>query len=356
MVVYNSDETKESSALEVNGLLGSKSGFQAMPFIRPNDDQKAKNKTNYKCRADTLCNRVAVVFFLVVLSTVLSAAFAYWITTTSITPIHALREADLTSEFTTASPKGLPLLATGGPSANVLGLPMGPGFKMDPNFVGGSGQIKNMTVHEGQTAYMDCRVQNLGAKKVSWIRRPPDVRLLAVGEKTFTTDERFSSKYQDDTGRNTGRFTLAIKRVGKSDEGTYVCQISTKPIKSFVVHLKVNVGSGGWFVSDPNDNCDEVCQKNGHVCTVEGLETHNDEVDSSTEMMELLNNLGVYFDQTVTCGSFYGYALDTPSFDATTKHVCWFSGSKTAFSCSAAPSPAGGDKQRLCYCKTGILH
>jgi len=106
---------------------------------------------------------------------------------------------------------------------------------MDPYFVGGSGQILNMTVHKGQTAYMECRVRNLGAKQVSWIRHS-DVHILAVGETTFTTDERFSSKYQDDSGR----FTLAIKRVGKSDEGTYECQISTKPTKSFVVHLKVN--------------------------------------------------------------------------------------------------------------------
>ena len=63
---------------------------------------------------------------------------------------------------------GIPLLATGGPSANVVGLPMGPDFKMDPYFVGGQGQIVNMTAHNGQTAYMECRVRNLGAKQVIW--------------------------------------------------------------------------------------------------------------------------------------------------------------------------------------------
>ena len=70
---------------------------------------------------------------------------------------------------------------------------------------------------------------------MSWIRHS-DVHILAVGEHIFTTDERFGSKYEDESGR----FTLAIKRVEKSDEGTYECQISTKPTKSYVVHLTVS--------------------------------------------------------------------------------------------------------------------
>ena len=66
----------------------------------------------------------------------------------------------------------LPHVTTGGPSANVVGLPMGPGFNMEPYFVGGSGQIVNITVLKGQTARMECRVQNLGAKQVKTSRRP----------------------------------------------------------------------------------------------------------------------------------------------------------------------------------------
>jgi len=128
----------------------------------------------------------------------------------------------------------LPHVTTGGPSANVVGLPMGPGFNMEPYFVGGSGQIVNMTVLKGQTARMECRVQNLGAKQVSWIRHS-DVHILAVGQHTFTSDARFASRYHE----HSGRFTLSIRPVQKSDEGTYECQISTKPTKSFVVHVKV---------------------------------------------------------------------------------------------------------------------
>ena len=71
-------------------------------------------------------------------------------------------------------------------------------------------------------------------QQVSWVRHT-DVHILAVGSQTFTTDTRFSASYFEDAGR----FNLAIKRVEKSDEGTYECQISTKPIISFYIHLHV---------------------------------------------------------------------------------------------------------------------
>ena len=70
--------------------------------------------------------------------------------------------------------------------------------------------------------------------KVSWVRHA-DVHILAVGSQTFTTDTRFSASYFEDAGR----FNLAIKRVRKSDEGTYECQISTKSIITFHIHLHV---------------------------------------------------------------------------------------------------------------------
>ena len=62
---------------------------------------------------------------------------------------------------------GFPVLATGGPSAEVIGLPMGPGLRMDPYFVEDQPTSKNLSVHAGQKAYLECRVRNLGAKRVS---------------------------------------------------------------------------------------------------------------------------------------------------------------------------------------------
>ena len=62
---------------------------------------------------------------------------------------------------------GMPIIATSGPSANVVGIPMGPELKMDPYFIEAQHTAsRNITVYTGQTAFMECRVRNLGAKQV----------------------------------------------------------------------------------------------------------------------------------------------------------------------------------------------
>ena len=60
---------------------------------------------------------------------------------------------------------GMPITATRGPSKNDFGIPLGPELKIGPYFMDGS-KVKNITVYTGQTAYLDCPVRNLGAKKV----------------------------------------------------------------------------------------------------------------------------------------------------------------------------------------------
>eukprot|EP00093_Oithona_nana_P000607 00607.XXX_2260_1001_1 [CDS] Oithona nana genome sequencing. len=112
---------------------------------------------------------------------------------------------------------------------------MGPGLRMDPYFVQEQGEnslSRNLSVHTGQKAYLECRVRNLGAKRVSWVRHR-DVQILSVGGQIFTSDSRFSSLHSEDEGR----FTLVITRVRPSDQGTYECQISTKPTKSLFINL-----------------------------------------------------------------------------------------------------------------------
>ena len=70
----------------------------------------------------------------------------------------------------------------------MVGLPLGPGLRMEPYFAEedlyvASGMVtasmnglsstaapprleRNLTVNAGQTAFMECRIRNLGAKKV----------------------------------------------------------------------------------------------------------------------------------------------------------------------------------------------
>lgn len=49
---------------------------------------------------------------------------------------------------------------------------------------------KNITTQLGTTAYLPCKVKQLGNKSVSWIRRR-DAHILTVDRFTFIADARF---------------------------------------------------------------------------------------------------------------------------------------------------------------------
>ncbi|XP_031626756.1 hemicentin-1-like [Contarinia nasturtii] len=92
----------------------------------------------------------------------------------------------------------------------------------------------NVTALVGKSAYLSCRVRNLGNKTVSFIRHR-DVHILTVGTYTYTTDQRFQTAYH----REINEWTMQIKWAQKRDAGYYECQISTIPIKSYSVKLNV---------------------------------------------------------------------------------------------------------------------
>jgi hypothetical protein len=52
--------------------------------------------------------------------------------------------------------------------------------------------FKNLTVLVGDTAYLKCRVKNIGNKTVSWVRHR-DIHLLTVGVNSYTSDNRFQT-------------------------------------------------------------------------------------------------------------------------------------------------------------------
>ncbi|OXA36804.1 Lachesin [Folsomia candida] len=88
----------------------------------------------------------------------------------------------------------------------------------------------NLTVPLGDTAYLRCKVRNLGERTVisfliffiSWVRRR-DWHILTSGVTTYTNDERFNSLHVD----GTDDWTLQIKFLQKRDNGTYECQVSS---------------------------------------------------------------------------------------------------------------------------------
>ncbi|KAG1667915.1 Zwei Ig domain protein zig-8 [Nymphon striatum] len=73
-------------------------------------------------------------------------------------------------------------------------------------------------------------------RKVSWVRQS-DYHILTVGKFTYAADERFSAFHRPDTDD----WLLEIKYPKTSDSGTYECQVSTEPMKSLEVYLKVIV-------------------------------------------------------------------------------------------------------------------
>ncbi|XP_065333811.1 lachesin-like isoform X1 [Cloeon dipterum] len=93
---------------------------------------------------------------------------------------------------------------------------------------------KNVTSLLGKTAYLNCKVKNLGNKTVSWVRHR-DIHLLTVGRYTYTSDQRFRAIHHP----HSDEWTLQIKYPQHRDSGIYECQISTTPHMSHFIHLNV---------------------------------------------------------------------------------------------------------------------
>ncbi|XP_037788863.1 zwei Ig domain protein zig-8-like [Penaeus monodon] len=98
------------------------------------------------------------------------------------------------------------------------------------------GVKSNVSAVEGQTAHLVCRVNNLGTKTVSWIRHR-DTHILTVGSFTYTSDQRFSALHRE----GTNEWTLQIRHPTIRDSGLYECQVSTKPVRAYLIRLAVGV-------------------------------------------------------------------------------------------------------------------
>ncbi|XP_043489777.1 lachesin-like [Polistes fuscatus] len=117
-----------------------------------------------------------------------------------------------------------------------------------------SGPIKNLTIPLGRDATFTCLVKNLGGYRVGWVKADTKA-IQAIHEHVITHNKRVSVSHSDHTTWN-----LNIKGVQVEDEGLYMCQINTDPMKSQTGMLSivvppdfvsedtssdVNVGEGG---------------------------------------------------------------------------------------------------------------
>ncbi|XP_064115478.1 zwei Ig domain protein zig-8-like [Macrobrachium nipponense] len=93
---------------------------------------------------------------------------------------------------------------------------------------------RNISSMTGNAAYLHCLVHNLGNKSVSWIRQR-DLHILTVGRYTYTTDQRYEVIHS----QGSKDWILKIKYAQVRDSGRYECQVSTKPVRSYIVELNI---------------------------------------------------------------------------------------------------------------------
>ncbi|KAG8320402.1 hypothetical protein J6590_069710 [Homalodisca vitripennis] len=93
---------------------------------------------------------------------------------------------------------------------------------------------RNVTTAVGQSAFLHCRVEQLGDKAVSWIRKR-DLHILTAGVLTYTSDQRF----QVIRPEKSENWTLLIKFPQQRDSGIYECQVNTEPKMSLAFWLNV---------------------------------------------------------------------------------------------------------------------
>lgn len=97
-----------------------------------------------------------------------------------------------------------------------------------------NGTNRDVIATVGQTAYLNCRVLNLGDRAVSWIRKR-DLHILTIGIMTYTNDQRFQSEHVE----GSHDWQLKISYVQEKDSGIYECQVSTEPKISLAFRLAV---------------------------------------------------------------------------------------------------------------------
>lgn len=84
---------------------------------------------------------------------------------------------------------------------------------------------RNITTSVGQTAYLHCRVSQLGdLAQVSWIRKR-DLHVMSSGMVVFASDQRFQVIHPD----KSENWTLQIRFAQLRDAGIYECQVNTEP-------------------------------------------------------------------------------------------------------------------------------
>ncbi|XP_015183576.1 PREDICTED: neurotrimin-like [Polistes dominula] len=95
--------------------------------------------------------------------------------------------------------------------------------------------ISNVTVAVGREAVLVCVVSNLSGFKVAWLRVDTQT-ILTIANHVITKNDRIKVTHSEHK-----MWYLHIRDVNPSDQGFYMCQINTEPMKSQTGFLEVVV-------------------------------------------------------------------------------------------------------------------
>ena len=112
----------------------------------------------------------------------------------------------------------------------------------------------------------------------------------------------------------------------------------------------------GWYLGERLGNCDTACNSHGLTCDEASLHSHNGDVDTSVEMLDILSGLGVSINSSCTEAvvSDLEYGPYVPIFNQEEDdYNCHYSERNrdlSTFDCSETPISDFPDDRRLCYC------
>jgi Immunoglobulin V-set domain./Immunoglobulin I-set domain. len=86
----------------------------------------------------------------------------------------------------------------------------------------------------GETAFLRCKVRDLGSNTVVWLRER-DLHILTYDVYTYTSEDQFESLHANDSDE----WVLKIRHSQAKDSGTYACQVSSEPYISQDYHLNI---------------------------------------------------------------------------------------------------------------------
>ena len=142
--------------------------------------------------------------------------------------------------------------------------------------------------------------------------------------------------------------------------------LQTKVYDSFDFHIRIGILRfqdvltvwkfrlfTDWFLGEPLENCDTVCERNGLKCTDDQFALHNDDVDTSEEVLKIIEELG---GETSAKSCKKGDFPAVPVFNKDS--FCMYSDAArkskaSEFDCGRVAGPPKANKQRICYCHKG---